>query len=297
MATEVADAAVARRLMERGLGSMSDGTLRLEPVEAAWAIASGRLEGETLPEYLRAHPGLEVSYLAYSDLRERGLQVRAGNPLVVMERRLPTPAYEVECHAEREPLAWTALADAARRRRVVAVVDDDGEVTHYRLSLEEPSGSVVEAKLPVAVGHPLGDRVLVEGPPARRYHELECVGTLHDGRLLLSNLEAEALRRRGVLQIAPLPDLGATLDVHAALRRRGVATRSGLRFGTHLRGYRMPPGEAHADWLIQCCRPDESIPWSSLSRGVRLAHGVRKVFLAAACAPEALFVRLDWFRP
>jgi tRNA-intron endonuclease, archaea type len=118
--------------------------------------------------------------------------------------------------------------------------------------------------------------------------------------LVLSFTEAEALRRRGVLDIPSLesraavqPHFKRTLAVFEALRRRGVVAKSGFKFGTHLRGYEGAPDEGHAKWLVQCVG-EEPLHWSDLARAIRVAHGVRKAFLLAN---GDSFLRLSWFKP
>lgn len=312
----ISDAATASRLHARlGIGTLASGHLTLQPVEAAWAMASGRIpepQPGALSHLLSGQPELEVAFLAYSDLRDRGLPVRpAGNGLAVWERgwdpqRAPQapPAYTVDAWAEREAVPWTRLWEAAQTNRIAAVVDDDGQTTYYRLSPADPRGEMPAADLPRANGTVLSDRVLVEGAAAAQLHA-HGLGTLRDGRLVLSFVEAAHLARAGHLDLpASFPAdaarrqaaFAATLDVYDDLRRRGVMPKSGLKFGAHLRAYVGDPDRDHARWLVHCCERAATLAWSDLARGVRLAHGVRKTFLAA-CAEPAQYVALAWFKP
>jgi len=84
------------------------------------------------------------------------------------------------------------------------------------------------------------------------------------------------------------------------LREAGIVVRSGLRFGTHLRGYTGDPDAGHAPWLVHCTAAGEASAWTTLARGVRLAHGVKKEFLVAVLQDASAgmaFVRVAWFRP
>ena len=194
------------------------------------------------------------------------------------------------------------LLEAAQSGDVLGVADEDGSVTYYRAALEAPRGDRSPGDLPRASGRILEDRVWVADPAAKAWSEREFLGTPHGSGLMLSFAEAEHLRRRGVLALegdvaatatARQAWFGRTMPAYEALRGAGVVAKSGFRFGTHLRAYRGDPDEEHADWLVHCPGPG-GLEWPDLSRGVRLAHGVRKRFLVFV---EGRFVGLEWFRP
>lgn len=316
-AVVVADATQAQRLAQKAqAGTVQGGQLRLSLVEAAHCVASGWLavggRGQG-PATLAAAElvGLAsdprralTDYLAYRDLRGRGLVARhaAGRShLDVWPRGTATGPllFQTVCCSVRDPTTTADLLDGARAPGLVcSVVDEDSVVTHYRLAFEEPSGGVPLSALPRAPGVRVADRVLVTDPAAVAAYAKEFVGTPTGDGVFLSPLEAEALRRRGALDI----DHGAgppleQVQAYEALRAAGVVVRSGFRFGAHLRGYVGAPDEGHAEWLLHCARPGELLPWSALSRGVRLAHGVRKKFLVAIPDGAAVrFVRIEWLR-
>jgi tRNA-intron endonuclease len=320
----VGDAGQANRLHNRhGVGDPQRGnSLRLSRVEAAWLAATDRLEvvgpggARTVAALLQADKraqgaATEVEFLVYSDLRERGLLVRHDGPrLAVWGRGLgiaDKPSYHVVPSAEREPVLARSIAAWAAAGDVAAVVDEDGAVTHYGCAFEGLAGDCPASALSAAGAEVLADRVLVSDAAAGAWHEHEFLGTPTQGGLVLSFTEAESLRRRGILQIpdslakharAAQPRFDAILAAYEALRARGVIAKSGFKFGTHLRGYRANPDEAHAEWLIQCAEPAEEIPWSDLSRAIRVAHGVRKRFVLAIPDGGALqFARMSWFKP
>lgn len=299
----VLEAADANRIHNKGsFGQPESGnSLHLSKVEAAYLVRQGRLavEGQAFADLLAD----DVEYLAYADLRDRGLVVRHDGPgFAVWDRGQgppKDPAWTCHVVAEREGVSAATLRTWSGH--IVAVVDEDGAVTHYQVCDEAPEGIVQAVDLPRITGRLLRDRVLVDDATA---HREEHYGTPHADGLILSFTEAEALRRRGVLDIPDVTEqararqlhFDRTLPVYLDLRRRGVVARSGFRFGTHLRGYRTGPDEGHAQWLIHCARPDDVVHWSTLSRGVRLAHGVRKTFLVAD-AEACTYTSLSWHRP
>lgn len=309
----VTDAASANRLFNKhGVGAPQSGnSLRLHPVEAAWLLAAGRIrvDGADLAALLVADHA-DVAYLCYRDLRERGLRVQpadADGRFAVWPRGAAgsdPPQFHVIAVSERDPVTAELLVGAIGA--VVGAVDEDGSVTYYEAQEESPAGRVGMTDLGRLEGTLVGDHVLVTGDAAAL--GAEGVGTPHETGLVLSLMEAAWLARRRVLRVdADLEAEGArrqhhfarTWPAYLALRAAGAVPRSGFRFGTHLRAYDALPDKRHARWLVDCLAADDEPHWSRLSRGVRLAHGVRKRFLVAIVATDGpvRFVRLDWFRP
>lgn len=300
------DAAAGHRLHTKGhVGEpRSGGSVSLSRVEAAYAIRAGRLHipGTDWHQLLHDHRA-ETQYLAYADLRERGLVVRhEGDGFAVWQRGQAPPEsawFHAVTVSERDPVDLDDLA--GRDGDIVAIVDDDGAVTHYRIHAAEPSGHVEAPHGGPHVATVLDDRVIVPAVAA----QAEGIGTPHGEDLILSITEAKALHDQGWLQLDAdaldraaqrQQDFGRTMPVYAALRQAGVLAKSGFRFGTHYRCYSGAVDAGHAEWLVQCHHRDDSPHWSHLSRAVRLAHGVRKKFLIAVHGPVR-FTELSWFRP
>ncbi len=353
----VADVAQANRLHNKAnAGTPQPGnTLRLSLVEAAYCVSQDWLEVEGsaarsaqarhllgVADLLAAGAAgghrAEVDYLAYRDLRERGLVARhapgTGHFDVWPRGTAQGPAaYQVVACSDTDPATAADFLDGAGGI-VCCVVDADATVTHYRVESADPRGAValltgsatdapadatssVDATpraaakpLPHATGRVLADRVLVDDPAACSAYTQQALGTPHGTARLLSLAEADFLAQSGALGFDDptafhhatrrQPNHAATVQVLAALRHRGCVAKSGLRFGTHLRAYAGDPDQDHAPWLIQCATPGEELGWSSLARGVRLAHGVRKQFLLAiptGPGPGGVkFVQVSWFR-
>ncbi len=291
------DERLANRIYSKGhVGErLPGGGLELSDVEAAYAAHSGRLDAD----WTSLIAGQEATYLAYADLRERGLVVRHdGDGFLVWQRGEAPPAkpwFRFQTASERDPVTGHQLMQWAAADVIVGVVDDDGAVTHYQIGRAEPRG---ESRWPKghATGVVLHDRVIVAGGLEGDH----ALGTMHGDDLVLSLTEAEALRRRGMLDVeieaSEQHHFERTLPVYQALRDAGVVAKSGFRFGTHLRGYSKHPDDTHAEWLLQCVHDDDVLHWSELSRAVRLAHGVRKTFLVAQTSPVQ-YAALSWFRP
>ncbi len=298
---------LAARLHNRHLvGDLGPKGLRLSLVEAAWCLMGGRITMQGVDSVgdllARGDAQTEADHLVYSDLRERGLVVRhAGPTLAVLPRGAAAgapPTYAVRAFGERTPVQVSDLLQPTGT--VLAVADDDGAVTHYRIEAAAPEGKHPPGPLPKAAGRMLKDRILVEDAGVRASWAAEGIGVPHGEGLVVSAVEAEHLRRRGVLSGVAVSRSGLDLLVaaHEAIRSRGALCKSGFKFGTHFRAYRDDPDDAHAEWLIQAVAADEELAWSDLSRAIRLAHGVRKTFLLAVVGKGPVrFVSLSWFRP
>lgn len=314
----VREVAQANRLHNKAQAGqpMPGNTLRLSRVEAAHCAGAGWLEvagphGPLTPLAILAGEG-EASrralndFLVYRDLRGRGLVARHASGTSHFDvwprgTGQGPPQFQTVAVSVDDPVRTSDLLDGARGDGIVCcVVDEDAGVTHYRLGFEEPKGNVPDAVVDGARGRLVADRVHVDGPAAVMALRAAHYGTADGDGLFLSLLEAEALRHRGALAVdepiqkGPAPEV---VQAYAALRAAGVVPKSGFRFGTHLRGYVAAPDDAHADWLVHCAKPGELLPWSALSRGVRLAHGVKKQFLVAIPDGDGVrFVRLAWTR-
>jgi len=303
----VRDAQAAARLHDRHrVGSLRGGVLHLHLVEAAWLVAEGRLSVAEAPDALHllqagAADAL-VQFLAMAELRNRGLQVHWSGTCWTLRDRDGAASTPLVLRSERDPTSGQDLLLWSAAGSLLAIVDDDGAVTYYKAAPAAPKGSCAPGELGLHEGTPLADRVLVDDAPDLRR---ERIGQPSLAGVVLSLVEAEALRRRGALRLPAgfeaarsLPELRVTLPAYEALRAAGVVAKSGFKFGTHLRGYRSDPDAEHADWLVQCVHAQDVVQWPELARAVRVAHGVRKSLLVAVVAPDAVaFVALSWFKP
>ena len=341
----VTDAREASQLHNRGwFGTpQSGGALRLELVEALFLAENGRLEvlsgGEPMPfeallrRGVALQPGFETRYPVYADLRARGFTVKPFIPpppdFSVYERgALPSRSrskYHVMALSERasfdlEELRATAgRAGSVGKGLMLALVDEEGDLTYYELGALAPEGAM-EARPPAPGGRgvALEERVLVfDGALA------EALRRGHYGRpagkaLQLSLLEAVYLQEEGVLELQSArtgqpvtrtallrkarqsqPDFELRLRAYRDLRRRGLVVRTGFKYGTHFRLYDTDPEKSHARFLLHAVPKGYTSTWPEMSRAVRLAHGVRKEMLLARVASkdDITYMRLGRSKP
>jgi len=269
----------------------------------------------------------------YADLRQRGFTVTPFIPpppdFSVYERgALPSRSrskYHVMAVSERasfdleELRATTERAGSVGKGLMLALVDEEGDLTYYELETLAPKGAN-EGRPPVPRGRgmALEERVLVfDGELA------EALRRGHYGRpagkaLQLSLLEAVYLVEEGVLELQAArtgqpvtrtallrkarqsqPDFELRLRAYRDLRRRGLVVRTGFKYGTHFRLYDTDPEKSHARFLLHAVPKGYTSTWPEISRAVRLAHGVRKeMLLARVVSKEDIeYLKLGRSRP
>lgn len=341
----LADQKEANQLHNKGWFGVPQpgGSLRLELVEAVFLVESGRLavraDGSAAKlEFLMRtaaslQPGFEIRYIVYSDLRQRGLTVQPfipGPPDFAVYERGAVPSrsrsrQHVLALSERGHFDVEELAGFVRRSGelgklvMLALVDEEGDLTYYDVSMADPSGR--QAEKPSA----MNGRALVFEERALVFDEALAneLRKAHYGRpsgraLQLSLIEAAHLEEEGTLvpvsarsgrplsrtalhrsTRAAQPDFELRLRAYRDLRRRGLVVRTGFKYGTHFRLYDTDPESSHARYLLHAVPKGYSGGWPEVSRAVRLAHGVRKEMLLARVGPgsDIIYLKLGRTRP
>ncbi len=299
----------------RGYGRPVEGsTIELSPVEAAHLLFRGDLEtvdGEGFDAFLADHgDSLGIQFLVYTDLRERGFYLspardgwfEGADPdvdLIVHPRGTgPTDgevAYRLRVVGERTTIAAASLGD-----RVLAVVDEEGEVTYFETDRSAIDGDAA-IDLPDAEGALLADRVVVWEPPRnlyeRGFYGQPLGGREMAGALQLSLVEAAYLAGQGGLGIdggeAAVIDRGRAVEgdrfdrrltVYTALRDKEVVPKTGFKFGADFRTYSTVESIddlGHSENLVRVLPAGYDFTPRELALDVRLAGGVRKTMVFA----------------
>ena len=340
----ISDPSEAGTVYGRGyFGTVRDDGLHLDRYEAAYLREMDRLDvvdagGKALGwpglfrRALRAEEGFGVRYLVYRDLRQRGYVVRASAPpyaFSVLPRggvpqKTPARFWVVAC-SERTPFSLGGLfelaerAQAAKKTFLIAVVDEESDLTFYKVRRPNPSGSLAAPALEQPVdGWVSEDRVIVFDPVATDLlGKGLAYGSRIGQRLELSLLEAAHLAGVGQLRLrdakshrpVPLdrfrararrldPRFDERLATYAHLRGRQLVVKTGFKYGAHFRAYPRNPDHVHAKYLVQAV-PDEHVaPWPEIAGAVRVAQGVRKELLLAGVRGEGVrFLSLERIRP
>jgi tRNA-intron endonuclease len=343
--SQISDPADASTIYGRGFfGTPSSDGLALDRYETVYLREMARLElvGETgravewpalFRRAVRSERGFGVRYIVYRDLRQRGYVVRRSPPptdFALLPRGgvlNKTPAkFWVAAFSERQPfdlVALEALADrahGAKKSLLVAVVDEDSDLTYYRLRRSVPTGSHPSEPLAQpATAWLAEDRVvLFETEPVAALGKGLAHGVRIGDRLELSMLEAVHLAETQQILVRdaatgrPVPverlrrraerletGFGERLAAYRALRDRKLVVNTGFKYGAHLRAYPRNPETAHARYLVRAVPTSFRAPWPEIAGAVRVAQGVRKELLLAGVSPDgsARFLGLDRVRP
>lgn len=321
-----------------------DGGLLLDRFESVYLAEMGRLDvssagrrrtawSRVFRRAVRADPGFGVRYLVYRDLRQRGYIVRAGPPPVAFAV-LPrggilhkTPArYWVETMSERAPFDLARVrelargAHAARKVLWLGLVDEESDITYYRVRQPTPTGALAPRPLATPTeGWLSEDRVTVHAPEAvEELGRQLAYGSRIGDRLELSLIEAAYLVQSGQLRLKDTtsgravsevrlerrarrldPRFFERLEAYRDLRRRRLVVKTGFKYGAHFRAYPRSPEHAHARYLVRAVPEDHVSTWPEIAGGVRVAQGVRKDFLVASVgrSAEVSFLSLERIRP
>jgi tRNA-intron endonuclease len=296
---------------QSGYGRLESQGVRLSPQEALYLLHRQKVEVDgysfdTLFAEFADQRNFLRSFLVYRDLRERGYVVQTGPHDFRVFRRGEKPGtgeslYLVRVLSERDPIRFEKLIEEVvasrnmRKQYVLAVVDDEEELTYYEIKLQKlPDPCCVAPPLPAHQAVMVGKSAMIRAPPKS---DLETSGLgkrLDDERLMLSPVELIFLMEEGSVELrkggvpVTLPDyfaLASETDrelpekrkVFSELRRLGYVPRTGYKFGHHFRVY--CGKNVHSDMLVHAVEKEAVLSMSVISRSVRMAHSVKKKML------------------
>ncbi len=320
----------------------SGGLLKLDLMEAIYLVESGRLEVESdgrkndASHLMRlAHKnseGFEIRYLVYRELRSRGYVVKLGQPPLDF-RVFPrggtpnkTPSkWWVAAISERRTFDLARLLEDldrtsdVRKKLLLAVVDEESDVTYYDVKRVVPKGRVGAVAISSRIdGLLMADRVLVaDRDDAGALHGSQFFGKMIGPTLQLSLIEAVFLMDIGVLKLTdsktnrPVtsaalkkrarsfqPDFDLRLDAFKDMKGKGLIVKTGFKYGSHFRAYEGDPAKQHARYLVHAVPKEFKTMWPEVSRAVRLAHGVKKeILLGRVSEKEVEYVSISRYRP
>jgi tRNA-intron endonuclease len=341
----VEDQKEASQLYTKGYFGLpqSGGSLRLDLLEAIYLTEAGKLKVYRANDLLnqdrlfrlgnKLTQNFDVNFIVYRDLRQRGYVVKKGAPPLTF-RVLPRGGipnkhpskYWVLAISERGEFDISVLMDVVeqvksmKKELLLAVVDEEGDITYYKTKVVIPQGGVrSEAAGVLAEALLLRDRVLVlDNCEAQVLHQIEFFGKLVGATLHLSLLETAFLMERGLIKVRSAgtgkfitvetlkrmarkaqPDFDLRLQIYADLKQKGILVKTGFKYGSHFRAYTGDPETNHAKYLVHSIPERYVGMWAEISRAVRLAHGVKKEILLGRQKGEkkAEYLRLRRVRP
>jgi tRNA-intron endonuclease len=279
-------AAVNQMLRRRRFGVLAGEEIELHPSEVAYLMLKGfakvRKDGGelTLEDFLREESRDESFlpfFFVYADLRDRGKRVKPEGEFLFGDQIY----YPI---SERREISLSDLYNLFKEKGeyVLAVVDEESEITYYRVYVPELKGEaeLIEEKVK---GFFAGDRVLTR---SKDLFEKFFYGSEKDGLVALSILEALYLAQKGILEVEKdLIEVAKRIErnfeeryeLYKDLKERGLVVKTGFKFGSDFRVYdeitdvsQLP----HSKYLISNVEGKLSLP--EISRAVRLANSVRK---------------------
>ena len=299
---------------QNGYGRPETGGVRLSHQEALYLLQRQKIDVSgynfnTLFSVFADQRNFLRSFLVYRDLRERGYVVQTGPHDFRVFRRGEKPGtseslYLVRVLSERDPIRFITLIEEViasrnmRKQYVLAVVDDEEELTYYEIKLQKlpescnhfPELSSYEAIL-------MGKSAMILTTAQSDLEQSGFGKRLDDERLMLAPVELLYLMGKGIIALkkGTIPvsadeyfvlagetdrELAEKDKVYTELREHNFTPRTGYKFGHH---YRVYCGKnVHSDMLVHAVEKEASLPMSVISRSVRMAHSVKKKMLFGA---------------
>jgi tRNA-intron endonuclease len=320
----------------------SGGSLHLDLLEALHLLEGDRLEviadGEKIDfaDLMRRaasiQSDLETRFLVYRDLRQRGYVVkndsgdfnfrlypRGGTPTTTQTNLWVLAVSERDIFNIIELMGQTEMSQRTRKELLLAVVDEEGDITYYTAETADPKGELTDGGMKeVPEGLLMEGGVLVlDEPHASKLYQYGFYGKKIGKMLQLSFIETAYLIERGRLSLRVVgtgrkmaertflkrakevqPDFDMRLLAYSDLRSRKLVVKTGFKYGTHFRVYKGDPSSHHSEYLVHAVPDDYSTVWAEISRAIRLAHGVKKDILFARVSKDTIgYMKLKRVKP
>lgn len=304
---------------QSGFGRPLKDGLRLSPVEALYLMYRGKIE---IPDYnfdsllveFSADAHMLRSFLVYRDIRERGYVVQTGPHDFRVFKRGEKPGkgesqYMVRILSERDLIDFAKVRAEVtttlnmRKQHVLAVVDDEFEITYYEVKLQNLP-SLEETPVPSPAEGLLSSISAIIAAGADSGYDQAFYGKrLDESRIVLATVETAYLLECNLLTLQhegkiltaedylkQIRDTDSEMDqkiaVYRHLRSLNYIPKTGYKFGHHFRAY--SGRKVHSEMLVQAIAKGDTLPMNSISRSVRMAHSVKKKMLFASIHDEGI---------
>lgn len=304
---------------QSGYGRPLKEGVRLSPVEALYLVYRGRIEVpdfdfESLLVHFSDDPHFLRSFMVYRDLRERGYVVQTGPQDFRVFKRGEKPGkgeslYMVRVLSERDLIDFIQVRHEVqatanmRKLHVIAVVDDEFELTYYEVKIQKPASIVEAVSLEPVCGILSSPSVIIPAPAESVYDQAFYGKRFDDERIILSTIESVYLMESGLMKVThekkPVSvneyrsivqqsdaEMEQKLIVYQHLRSLNYIPKTGYKFGHHFRVYL--GRKVHSEMLVQAIAPGITLPMNSISRSVRMAHSVKKKMLFGCIHDEGI---------
>ncbi len=244
------------------LGKVRNSTLVLDPYECVFLMSLGKIAPETkrsVEEIIRHFDesgNFSGIFTAYFAIKKAGFYARVEGTQIYIRKRPSDSPVTVSVYTDSNRSSVPLLSGT--EEKLSAVVDMDGDITIFATSSAELKGNSIEQEERSVSG--LGE-------------EGRWPGYSRGSLKLFSDIE----NRKTGQESSSKPDCTRYL-VYSDLTDKGLILKSGFKYGADFRAYVGRESE-HAEYLINIIVPD--IPWSDISRIVRVSTAVRKKAIMA----------------
>ncbi|HDO19736.1 MAG TPA: tRNA-intron lyase [Thermoplasmatales archaeon] len=316
---------------------VDDSTLKLDPAEALHLFESKKLVieskeiqlGDIFDKFSAIDERFEQRSMIYKDLRKRGYRIDCFHELkekgidfhIKPKREDEREGFVVAINERetfyiREIRNWLDHIDPIIETLWLGVVDDEGDITYYSVERSIPKGTLNDVRGIKCKGMLIRNRVIIiDSEVAKEIFERGFYGKLVGNSLHLSLTEALYLTSIDVIDVyykgnmlsfdelkeialSLQPDIEKRYAVYKDLKERGLCVKTGYKFGSHFRAYERDPHKYHAEYLIDVIDTDFNSSWTNISRGIRLAHSVRKLYAMAVIDKGNIdYITIERVRP
>lgn len=317
----------------------SGGGLKLNLIEACFLLETDRIEvcrknkklqlNELIYHATNIYHDFEIKYTVYKDIRQRGYIVKIGEQFFDVYERgknikdkpkiILLPISEREIFSIENINEKISLAKKENRKLLIGIVDEEGDLTYYKVSKISPKG-MGKLKLPNRKGDAflIEDRVIIwDKNLSNELLKTQFFGKSMGKYFQLSLVETTYLAEKGIIEIRNAKtnrklslkefvkrakeiqdDFDLRLISYKNMKAKNLIVKTGFKYGTYFRVYDGNPDKTHSKYLVHVLPFNFVSTWAEISRAIRLAHGVRKEMLFARVKDGNInYIRLMRIRP
>lgn len=317
----------------------SGGSLKLNLIEACFLLETEKIEvckknkklelKDLIYYATNIYHDFEIKYTVYKNIRQRGYIVKINEEFFDVYERgknikdkpkiILLPISERENFSIENINEKISLAKKENRELLIGIVDEEGDLTYYKVSKITPKGKE-KLKLPNKKGDALliEDRVIIwDKELAEELLKTQFFGKSMGKYFQLSLVETTYLAEKGIIEIKNAKtnrklslkefvkrakeiqdDFDLRLTSYKNMKVKDLIVKTGFKYGTYFRVYDENPDKTHSKYLVHVLPYNFVSSWAEISRAIRLAHGVRKEMLFATIKDGNIrYIRLGRVRP
>lgn len=265
----------------------------------------------------------DIKYIVFKDLKNRGFSIKLFNDLKGVTFSDFKKEFFVCVFSEnnffdiKKTINIISKVTKKNVKLWFAIVDFEGDVTYYDVSIIDFKGINKKGRYSKSKGMFYENSVIIFNKKLKdSLFQKEFFGKPFGSGLRLSYVESLYLSDENILEIKNNEDRNISREdfinkikltdpvfnerfkVYYDLKKRGLITKTGFKFGTDFRCYTKNPDEIHAEYLVHIIAEKFKIIWSEMSRAIRLAHSVNKEIIFACVEKNKIeYIKFGRLRP